>query len=510
VPEFYQHQAWLPATTANANAPAGRSLWELWNPANFVPAAGRNAALNEAVLTGAGGFCWQTSVVDALYPWTQFTNAAGAKPFANLFGNANITTPGTWVTGFEDAVLAVRAAGGALGATSINRYLNARGFGPITNTGGVALNATSFAVGANGTLQVRLAGRTEPTNFTPLAAATQQFNNGWTAVMRIDSNPKPQPTLWWDASFHAVAVAGISGNRVQIADPDSVPRNAGNANGGWWNFATMEAAPNLAAQNTAATTSLAAGVTAVNANIYTNAQAAGPTPVPGVAGYTAANLYGSLTFDTAVNKVNQIVAAANNTYGGRTQLTAFDVINTLAVTRRTFAAAAASAGPPSDFVNTFDWTGLVGGDVKRIEIFPVTPLADSTFGFTEPGWVASLATSDPFGGVWTGGGLDLTLTGAGSALALGDTATMTFDTHSPATDYNLFFQLDDGDWGVQAFGADANAFGDQIANVAAVPEPSTLLLLGSGGFGVALWLLRSRPGVSRGSSRRAPTSPRAS
>src|SRR5689334_16156549 len=62
VPDFYQHQAWLPATNANANAPAGRNLWEGWNQADFAANGGLNAALNEASKNGKAGVCWQTAV----------------------------------------------------------------------------------------------------------------------------------------------------------------------------------------------------------------------------------------------------------------------------------------------------------------------------------------------------------------------------------------------------------------------------------------------------------------
>jgi hypothetical protein len=488
VPLFYQHQAWLPATSANANAPAGANLWEGWVQANYVAAGGNNAALNEALTSPTGGYCWYASVVEALYPWTKFTAAGGGNPFADLFGNANISTAGSWIGGYEAAILGVKAAGGALGAASVNAYLNARGFGPTTNTGGVALTATSYTVGANGLLSVKLAGRTEATNFTPLAAITQQYNNGWTGVMRIKADPAPQPALWWQNSFHAMAVAGVSGTKVLVADPDSVPRNAGNSNGGWWNFASINAAPTAAAQNAAATASLAAGVTAVNANIYTNAQAAGPTPVPGAGGYTAANLYGSVTFDSAAGNANRIAAAANNTYAGTSAMTHYDVINTVAVTRRTLAAASDAGGatPTTGILNTFDWTGLVDGAVQHIQIFPVAPLADSVFSFTKTGWTTSLATMDPFGGIWDGGGIDLMLSDGGSTLAFGETATLTFDTQSQATAYNVFFQLANGDWGVQAFGAEENAFGDQIDTVNPVPEPAALWLFGLGG--IVVWL----------------------
>ncbi len=275
-----------------------------------------------------------------------------------------------------------------------------------------------------------------------------------------------------------------------VADPDSVPINAGNSNGGWWNFAGIKAATTLAGRNAAATASLAAAVTAVQANMYTNAQAAGPTPVPGPSRgrpYTAANLYGSITLSSTAGQQNQITAASNATYGGKTVVDTFDVINTLAMTRKfiaPMAMAAPAAGTTSAaFRDTFEWTGEIAEDVEQIEIFTVVPLADSTFTFTAPGWSESLVTTDPFGGTWIGGGEDLSVTPTGSDLTPGEIADATLDTTAPADQYNVFFQLDDGAWMVQSYGADDNAFGVQPDSVA-VPEPGTLALLGTGFLGL--------------------------
>src|SRR5271166_2186819 len=71
VPDFYQHQAWLPAN------PAGRNGWEGWQMADYVANGGLNKALNEAAKNGAGGYCWYAGVVDALYPWTQYKDSKG-------------------------------------------------------------------------------------------------------------------------------------------------------------------------------------------------------------------------------------------------------------------------------------------------------------------------------------------------------------------------------------------------------------------------------------------------
>jgi PEP-CTERM motif len=130
--------------------------------------------------------------------------------------------------------------------------------------------------------------------------------------------------------------------------------------------------------------------------------------------------------------------------------------------------------------DTFEWTGEIAEDVEQIEIFPVVPLADSTFTFTKLGWSESRTTTDPFGGTWSGGGLDLDVTQAGSDLAPGEVADATLETTAPADQYNVFFQLADGDWMVQSFGADNNAFGLQSDFVVPVPEPGTLPLLATG------------------------------
>jgi hypothetical protein len=392
----------------NANVPAGRNGWENWQAADYVANGALNAALNEAAENPKEGYCWYASIVDALYPWTQYKTSTGATPFTNLFGNADITMAGKWLGASESAMLAAIAAGPGTGSVSINGYLNSLNFGPTRNTGGVALTDTSFTVAANGTVMVRLAGRTEATTFSPIALAGLAYNNGWTDVVTIKASPPPQPTLWWTTSFHAMAIAGLSGpNQLLVADPDSVPINAMNSNGGWWNFAGIKSAATLAGKNAAATASLASAVAAVKANIYTNAQEAGPTPVPGAGLYTAANLYGSITLSATAGQQNQITAASNATYGGKTMVSSFDVINTLAMTRKSIApmamAAPGGGATPVAYKDTFEWTGEIAEDVEQIEIFPVVALADSTFTFTAPGWSESLITTDPFGGIWAGG-----------------------------------------------------------------------------------------------------------
>ena len=75
------------------------------------------------------------------------------------------------------------------------------------------------------------------------------------------------------------------------------------------------------------------------------------------------------------------------------------------------------------------------------------------------------------------------MTPAGSDLTPGEIADATLDTIAPADQYNVFFQLDDGAWMVQSYGADDNAFGVQPDSVA-VPEPGTLALLGTGFLGL--------------------------
>ena len=516
VANFYQHQAWLPATNANPNAPAGMNGWEGWNQADYVANGGANAALNEALSNPKEGLCWYASVVDALYSWTQYKDSKGMTPFANLFGNGDITTPGKWVAASNSAMLAAQAAAvGLPKAVTINAYLNSLNFGPTTNTGGVALTDTSFAVAGNGTVMAKLAGRTEATTFSPIGVVQLAYNNGWTDVVTITKNTvAQQPSLWWTTTFHAMAIAGLGGpgsNQLLVADPDSVPINAGNSNGGWWSWSKLKQQTTLAGRNAEATASLNAAVTAVNANIYTKAQAAGPTPVPGAGGYTAANLYGSITLSSTAGQQNQITTASNATYGGKTMVSSFDVINTLALTRSSSPAQIAGAAPAVGVTTTtaayqdgFEWTGEIAANVERIGIFPVVPLADSKFTFTLPGWSESLVTTDPFGGIWGGGGEDISVTPAGSDLVPGEIADTTIDTTAPADQYNVFFQLSNGNWTVQSFGADDNAFGDQSDSLAPVPAPP----LGSGlsGLAVALFLLT---GWAKLRCRQAGADPRA-
>jgi hypothetical protein len=230
--------------------------------------------------------------------------------------------------------------------------------------------------------------------------------------------------------------------------------------------------------------------------MYTNGQAAGPPPVPGAGKYTAGNLYGSITLGTTAGQQNQITAASNATYGGISMIDTFDVIATLAMTQKSIAplAMARALGAPADpaFRDTFEWTGEIAEDVEQIEIFPVASLADSTFTFTQPGWSESRITNDPFGGIWSGGGLDLDAASASADLTPGEVADAALDTTSPADQYNVFFQLADGEWMVQSFGADNNALGLQSDFVAAAPEPGTLPLLATGFVGLFGLAARSR------------------
>jgi hypothetical protein len=84
-------------------------------------------------------------------------------------------------------------------------------------------------------------------------------------------------------------------------------------------------------------------------------------------------------------------------------------------------------------------------------------------------------------------------------------------TTAPADQYNVFFQLDNGDWMVQSFGADTNAFGLQ-SDFVAVPEPGTLALLGTGFLGLLGVAGRNRRGgrvVRKQSKGLEPVQPRA-
>ena len=242
--------------------------------ADYVANGGLNAALNEAAENPKQGYCWYASIVDALYPWTQYRTSTGATPFANLFGNADIMTAGKWVGASESAILAAIAAGGT-GSVSVNAYLDSLNFGPTKNAGGVALTDTSFTVGPNGTVMIRLAGRTEATTFSPVAVAQSRVQQRLDRCRDDQGEPAAAAEPLVDNQFPR---HGDRRPRRVLPAPGRGSGLGADQCRGWWNFSSINAAATLDGKNTAATDLLAAAVAAVKANMYTNAQAAGPTP----------------------------------------------------------------------------------------------------------------------------------------------------------------------------------------------------------------------------------------
>lgn len=296
VPDFYQHQAWLPATIGNAaNVPAGMNGWAGWQAADYVPNGGKNAALNEAVENGKQGYCWYASIVDALYPWTQYRTSTGAAPFASLFGTADITMPG-------------------MGRRLRERHAGRDRRGPGER---LRIDQRLPQFSQLRTDEEHRRGRADRHVFH-----RRRQRNGHGQARRQDGGDDVLPDRARRARLQQRLdrCGDDQGEPAAAADPlvdnqfprhgDRRPRRRQPAPGRgsglgsdqcrelqWWmvELCRHQGGDDAGRQNAAATASLNAAIAAVRANMYTNAQAAGATPVPGapmpgVGRYTAANL----------------------------------------------------------------------------------------------------------------------------------------------------------------------------------------------------------------------------
>ena len=382
IPAFYQHQGDNGGGGPTSNSPSANGRW--------IPDQ---------------GWCAYVADMDALYPW-ETLSVFGVKPFDNanwwLFGNpaaganpgtgAALTAAGTWVPTADDIVIPDLIANG-----SINNYLAAQKV-DVANRGLGGLVDTQYQVLANGQVQVATIAGWQ--NITPntfqlyqqltgagsnlpagglaslqeLAAITTTIRLGYTG-----GNKQASTGFWW--GFHQVAGAGTAGaNTIQYSDPDAIPINAGNRNGG---FAQAD----------------------VTANQYTNApaggQQAGTPPVPGVGAYNAGNLY-----STMVVNANGEVTGGNGPYASGllgaaapvTRITNMDAVSLPAVQ---LVNNIAQAG--FNLVD-FLFSGDFGGDVDKLCIFMDSPLANAANNYglsqTDPGWNISTVSVDPFGNSW--------------------------------------------------------------------------------------------------------------
>jgi hypothetical protein len=139
------------------------------------------------------------------------------------------------------------------------------------------------------------------------------------------------------------------------------------------------------------------------------------------------------------------------------------------------------------FKSTFSFMGDVNSKVDEIELFPTAALADDKF--TPPaggGWSASEVTLDPYGYARPGGGLELTADSLGNLLSLGGMLSdVTLDTDSQFDGYDVYYHDSlTGDWVVQSEGADPLDVPPFQQDLAAVPAPPSLVMLGLG-LGIA-------------------------
>ncbi len=475
IPAFYQHQGdnggGGPTSVTPSNNP-------IWSPDN--------------------GWCAYVSYMDALYPWETLT-VGGVHPYDNnnvwLFGRPGapgtnpgtgltLTSAGTWVATANDTVIPqLVAAMPGFGPPGLNSYLNGQKVsvgspgGPgVPATPGLGLAGlvdTQYQTNAlTGQVQVWTiagwknitpntfqlyqqltgTGGTLPANLQPFAAITTTLRLGYVGA----ANPG-NTGFWW--GFHQVAGAGVAGaNTIRYSDPDAIPVNAGNRNGGFTQAA-------------------------VTANQYTVAQAGGKPPLPGNQNFNAGNLYSTMQ----VNAIGQIIGGngpyATGLMGSPAPVARISDIDAVSLSgaqllNNVLGAAFNTA--------TFQFSGNFGGDISRLEVFANSSLYGPDLGLsqTAPNWSISQVTTDPFGNSWasTNGGVLLSEgTGGSDLMEQGLNYMFTENTIGLVTGWTLFaFDQADGYWLTETYGAgDAYGAGPQV-----VPEPSAWLLMATGFLGL--------------------------
>jgi hypothetical protein len=282
--------------------------------------------------------------------------------------------------------------------------------------------------------------------------------------------------LWWGSSYHAVAGAGYDAKNAQIlfADPDS---NKGNlpANAGWWNLK-----PDKTWDQSKEGTD--AAIARVQANMYTDADGKAAPPLPGNkngagGAYANSDLYGTMTVND-----KGLVTASDAAKGETGRLVNTRIAEMLMISP-TLAAQTDFKLKDGKFQSTFAFLGDVNSKVDEIELFPTVALADSLFGLPAGlGWSAKEATKDPYGYDRLGGGLDLTADSLGNLLSLGSMLSgVTLDTDSQFSDYDVYYHDSlTGDWVVQSVGADPLDVPPFQQDLAAVPAPTSCVMLGLG------------------------------
>ncbi|HEY3755865.1 MAG TPA: hypothetical protein VGL42_06925 [Opitutaceae bacterium] len=447
IPAFYQHQG--------DNGPVKPKPPQRAGPVSNLPSKNK-------IWSPDKGYCAFVADMDALYPWEQLA-PFGVQLFDNsnawLFGKPGKKNPGTgkalssaktWAQTADDTVIPALSA-----ANSLPAYLKAQKV-DAGSLGLAGLVDTQYQVKVGGQVQVatiggwkNVTGTTfqvyqgltsagsnlpagQPGQLQQLAAITTTIRLNYTA-----GNGPGTTGFWW--GFHQVAGAGTAGaNTIQISDPDAIPLNAANHNGG----------------NDQA---------AVNANQYTAGQQKGAPPVPGNdPTYTANRLYGTL-----------VINAQGEVTGGNTPYAAgFKKGAKAPVTRITNMDSVAL--PAVQLINnlaqaafnavTLKFTGDFGGDISKMEVFTNSSLANPVDGFglsdNDPDWSVSAVTEDPFGNAWGAGfaGVELQEGNGGSDLMEGATEgaapsyTLTEDTAGAVSGWTVFaFDQATGDWLTESY-----------------------------------------------------------
>jgi hypothetical protein len=487
IPAFYQHQG---ANDAGGPTSITPSMNPIWMPDQ--------------------GWCAYVSYMDALYPWETLTSG-GMKPYDNnnvwLFGTPGapgtnpgtgltLTSNGTWLATADNTVIPqLVAAMPGFGPPGLNSYLDGQkvsvgspggpGVPAVPGLGLAGLVDTQYRIDPlTGQVQawsiagwknitpntfqlyqqLTGTGATLPANLQPFAAITTTLRLGY-----VGAANQANTGFWW--SFHQVAGAGVAGaNTIRYSDPDAIPANAGNRNGGFTQAA-------------------------VNANQYSAAQAGGAVPLPTNtnpatgAAYGANNLYSTMQ----VNALGQIIGGngpyATGLMGGMAPVARINDID--AVSLSGVQLLNNVLGPLFNTA-TFLFSGNFGGDISKLEVFANSPLNSTDLGLsqTAPNWGISQVSQDPFGNSWasTNGGILLSAGMDGADLIeQGQSYKFTENTTGLVTGWTLFaYDQADGYWLTESYGAgDAYGAGPQV------PEPAAWLLLAIGFLGpVSLALLR--------------------
>jgi hypothetical protein len=512
VPDFYQHQNWIPASSVNGS---GQTVYNTnssngWESSTLAP----NGSWQ--------GWCAYTAYADVIYDLQSqgyaFNILADPTNAANWY-TATYGPAGKPLTS-NIAKIATIFGAGFPKTTSMQTFLNANvNNQKQTDANGDALarltSQTFLVNSATGLLQYWSYSKGTMVDGQKSSDTAYDFTNNMLKrgedVMYLLTygtntvvNDPTTVNFWW--ANHAVAVSGVSvaNKSVYIADPDTNGGPAA-ANAGW-----IRNSPNFPG----------ALASAANATL----------PVPALNSFdnndpTKFNSnYDRFTFanqNYAAMNAPPLIAPTvtspdapqfNNTFLSSVLVTGPSIVNKIKVAPRASASFARSAIRPAT-VGSDEETDLTlqipetCSPIDEILVEPstqtVNPSTDPTaFSLTDDTrtgstWSDAEDTTDPFGNSMTLGSVEYDLAG-GTALEPGDTVDVDLETTSDFSslgyDVLIHFQGDpSGEWTPEMIAGSEYDPSDYPADDdAPMPEPSVLGVLGLGG--IAMTRRRQRVG----------------